>query len=320
MSPSWPFFDLPLILGSENPELLYFWAFGDLHYHAPQQWQAYHTQRLAPMFRDLRALWSQEGAPAFCVSPGDIVETARPENYQLARQDLTAHLGDIPFYPGLGNHELWPGEEDEDDLDQLIQRYVTFWGKPTHYYWVEGEMLCVMLDPIGYPEPRFSQDTLAFLSTALAKHPSHIALIFAHCPLYNTVLDRDPAQKRDYDSLTPFFSIQNSDEVRAILARHNTGCLYISGHTHSGWQAPNLVYTEQVGNHPLTSINLMSPWFTGYEKEPGRTGTPDRFEFYLDEPDLVVSFAFEVHRNYVTVRLRNHRENNWMAQWQVPLT
>ena len=304
---------------ASGDELLYFWAFGDLHYNTPQQWRTYHAERLAPMFRDLRTLWSQEGAPAFCVSPGDIVETATPANYQLARQDLSAHLGDIPFYPGLGNHELWAEDEDEDDLDQLINRYVTFWGKPAHYYWVEGEVLCVMLDPTGYPEPRFSQESLAFLRTALAKHPSHIAVVFAHCPLYHTVLDRNPEQKRDYSSLMPFFSIQNSDEVRSILARHQSVCLYISGHTHSGWQAPNLVYTEQSGDSPLTSINLMSPWFTGYEKEPGRTSEKNSFDFYIDEPDLVVSFAFHIYRNYVTIRLRNHRENTWMAQWQVPL-
>jgi 3',5'-cyclic AMP phosphodiesterase CpdA len=304
---------------SDNSELLYFWALGDLHYNTPQQWRTYHAQRLAPMFGDLRTLWSREGTPAFCVSPGDIVEAPTPENYQLARQELTVHLGDIPFYPGLGNQEMWAEREDEYDLDQFIKHFVTFWRKPTHYYWVEGKILCVMLDPIGYPEPYFSNDTLAFLKTALAKHPAYIAVIFAHCPLYNTVLDRDPAQKRDYHSLMPFFSIQNSDETRAILAQHGNGCLYISGHTHSGWQAPNLVSTENTGKHPVTHINLMSPWFTGNNKEPGRHAESNGFDFHLDEPDLVVSFAFQVYRNYVTVRLRNHSESQWMAQWHVPL-
>ncbi len=304
---------------SENSELLYFWAFGDLHYNTPQQWRIYHAQRLKPMFDDLLTLWSREGTPAFCVSPGDIIESATPENYQLARQDLAAHLGDIPFYQGLGNHELLVENEDEYDLDQFIKHFVTFWRKPAHYYWVEGEVLCVMLDPAGYPKPYFSYDTLAFLKTALAKHPAHIAIIFAHCPLYNTVLDRDPAQKRDYSSLMPFFSIQNSDEARAILAQHRNGCLYISGHTHSGWQAPNLVYTENTGKHPVTHINLMSPWFTGYEKEPGSGAEPGSFDFHLDEPDLVASFAFQVYRNHMIVRLRNHSESNWMAQWHVPL-
>ena len=307
-------------INTSDEELLYFWALGDLHYYTADQWRTYHAQRLNPMFRDLRALWSKEGVPAFCVSPGDIVESGTPENYQLARQELAAQLGKITFYPGIGNHEMWPEHESgEDTLEQLIQDYVTFWGKPVHYYWVEGEVLCVMLDAIGYPEPRFSEETLAFLKTALAKHPAHAAVIFAHCPLYNTVLDRDPARNRDYHSLAPFFYIHNSDAARVILATRRNGSLYISGHTHSGWEAPNLVFTERPGAYPVTHINLMSPWFTGYEKEPGRNEGHTTFEFHLDEPDLVVSFALRVYRHQVVIRLRNHSERRWMAHWVVPL-
>src|ERR1700736_2298320 len=107
---------------SINPlseELLYFWALGDLHYYTADQWRSYHAQRLSPMFRDLRALWSKEGAPAFCVSPGYIVETGTPENSQLVRLELAAKLGKIPFYPGIGNHEMWPEHErGEDTLEQ----------------------------------------------------------------------------------------------------------------------------------------------------------------------------------------------------------
>jgi len=81
----------------DNPELLYFWALGDLHYNAVGPWKALHTQRLAPMFRDLRSLWSREGPPAFCVSPGDIVEMSAPENYELAREELEKTPGKGPF-------------------------------------------------------------------------------------------------------------------------------------------------------------------------------------------------------------------------------
>src|SRR5205823_8570888 len=88
-------------------ELLYFWALADLHYCTNDQWKTFHTQRLTPMFIDLRLLWTEEGAPAFCVSPGDIIELSAPANYQLAKKQLTALLGKIPFYPGLGIHELY---------------------------------------------------------------------------------------------------------------------------------------------------------------------------------------------------------------------
>src|SRR5712692_807612 len=89
-------------------ELLYFWAFGDLHYRADNQWHAIHSQRMAVMFEDVKSLWLDEGTPAFCVSPGDIVDTGKLENYKLAKMDLAAHLGKIPFYPGIGNHEYHP--------------------------------------------------------------------------------------------------------------------------------------------------------------------------------------------------------------------
>ena len=298
-------------------ELLYFWAIGDLHYYAIDQWKTFHSQRLAPMFSDLRSIWSEEGTPAFCVSPGDIIEISTPENFQLAKKQLTALLGKIPFYPGLGNHELY-AENGESD-DHLIKDFTTFWGKPVRYYWVEREVLCIMLDPIGYPEPYLSQESLTFLQTALAKHPGYISVIFCHCPLYNTVLDRDPEYNLDYHSLDPFFALQNSAELRSILGKYKQVSLFLSGHTHSGWDAPNLVYTEELGGHSVTFVNLMSPWYTGFHKGASLNEDGSEFEFQPDEPDVVVSFAIHIYRNQAVIGLRDHKARTWMAQWNIPL-
>ena len=298
-------------------ELNYFWAIGDLHYRANDQWKAFHTQRLAPMFTDLRSLWTEEGAPAFCVSPGDIIELNTPENFQLAKKQLSTLLGKIPFYPGLGNHELYA--ENSESEDHLIEDFRAFWGKPIRYYWVVGEVLYIMLDPIGYPEPYVTQESLVFLQTALAKHPGYISVIFCHCPLYNTVLDRDPAQVLDYHSLDPFFALQNSTEVRTILGKYRQVGLFICGHTHSGWGAPNLVYTEELSGHPVTFVNLMSPWYTGFHKGASLNEDGTVFEFDPDDPDLIVSFAFHIYRDRALIRLRDHRLRSWMAQWNIPL-
>ena len=300
-----------------NQELLYFWALGDLHYNAVAPWHALHTRRLAPMFRDLRSLWSREGLPAFCISPGDIVEMSTPENYELAKKELENHLGKTPFYPGVGNHELYA--ESDESLEHLLQDYTTFWGKPVRYFWTQNGVLCIMLDAIGYPEPYYSQETLVFLETALAKHPRHPAVVFGHCPLYNTVLDRGSESQQDYHSLTPFFAIQNSDEVRAIFARYTNAGLYLCGHTHSGWQAPNLVYTEQLDGHDMTYINLMSPWYTGYHKGARLSDDCVTCEYTADEPDVLVSFAIQIYRHKAIIRLRDHRARSWMAEWVVPL-
>ena len=299
-------------------ELMYFWAIGDLHYCANDQWKTFQTKRLAPMFTDLRSLWSKEGAPAFCVSPGDIIELSMPENFQLAKKQLTILLGKIPFYPGLGNHELY--SENVESEEHLIKDFVAFWEKPVRYYWVVGEVLNIMLDPLGYPEPYLTQESLAFLQTALAKHPGYIAVIFCHCPLYNTVLDRDPELSLDYHSLDPFFALKNSANVRSILGKYKQVGLFISGHTHSGWRAPQLVYTEELGEHPVTFVNLMSPWYTGFHKGALLKEDGTVFEFDPDDPDIIVSFSFHVYRDRVLIQLRDHRSRSWMEQWDIPLT
>jgi calcineurin-like phosphoesterase family protein len=301
---------------AKQEELLYFWALGDLHYLAHPAWQALHTPRLSLMFQDLRQLWAQEGAPAFCVSPGDIIEKAAPQQYQLARQALSLNLGAIPFYPGLGNHELSTAHQESEA--ELLEDFTIFWEKPPRYYWLAGQVLCIMLDVVGYPEPVLTHESLVFLETALAKHPQHIAIVFAHCPLYGTVLDRDEKRDLDYDSLQPYFYLENSEDVRAILARHANACLYICGHTHSGWQAPNLVLTKEQGGHPLTTVNLLSPWYTGKHHGIEWLDNGETCKYCPDEPDIVVSLAVHVYCGRIHLRLRDHRAKNWLAEWTVP--
>lgn len=306
----------PQVTHTTPGELLYFWALGDLHYLAHPAWQALHTPRLGLMFQDLRQLWAQEGTPAFCVSPGDIIEKAAPQQYQLARQALSLNLGAVPFYPGLGNHELstaYPESEAES-----LEDFTIFWEKPPRYYWVTGGVLCIMLDVIGYPTPILTEESLMFLATALAKHPRHIAVIFAHCPLYGTVLARDEKRTLDYDSLEPFFFLENSDEVRELLAQHPNACLYICGHTHSGWQARNLVLTKEYGGHPLTTVNLLSPWYTGRHHGVEWLDNGETCRYCPDEPDILASMAVHMYRDRVHLRLRDHRARSWLAEWTVP--
>jgi len=306
---------------TDNHELLYFWAIGDLHYRALVTWNEIHTQRLAPMFKDLHEIWQQEGKPDFCVSPGDMVETCKPENYRLARIRLESQLGTIPFYTGIGNHEYY-GPEGEDPAT-MAETFMTMWEKPLRYAWVSGKIACIMLD---YPDPHtlveadkvyISQETLTFLDDALKEFASYPAVIFLHCPLRNTVLDRDPEHHRDYNSLQSFFSPENSEAVRDVLARHRNACLYFSGHTHSGWEAPNLVSTEYLGDHSVTFVNLMSPWYTG--RHTGLLVHEDGSPHYIpDNPDVIPTFAIRIYQQYASIRVRDHRTRRWLKEWKVP--
>ena len=144
------------VSNEQGEELLYFWAFGDLHYRARDQWHAMHARRLAPMFQDARSLWLDQGAPAFCVSPGDIVDTGARENYTLATKDIAAQLGNIAFYPGIGNHEFHA--ESREDTVHTAAEFSAAWDMPVRYAWTAGEgseVVCIMLDqPDPYkPDP-----------------------------------------------------------------------------------------------------------------------------------------------------------------------
>lgn len=307
-------------------ELLYFWAFGDLHFRAIPQWQAIHTPRISQMFADVHTIWREEGIPTFCVAPGDLVDKGASQHYALAKREIAAQLGNIPFYPGIGNHEYQP--DGPDDILHTADEFSAAWGKPLRYSWTAGNVLCIMLDQPNpflpgerseHKQVIFSNDSLAFLDTTLAQHPQHIALIFAHCPLHNTVLDRDPQRNLDDDSLDPFFFVDNSAEVRTILARHANAAMYISGHTHSGWGSPQLVFTEQIGNHPMTHLNLMSPWYTG--RFAGARMNTDRtmLEYHPDTPDVIVTFSIRIYPHKAVLRARDHKARVWLAQWEVPL-
>lgn len=306
-------------------ELLYFWVFGDLHYRAHDQWHNIHSRRLAPMFKDVRMLWLEEGAPSFCVSPGDIIDTGVPENYRLARKDLAAQLGNIPFYPGIGNHEYHP--EQKEDAVHTAEEFCAAWDRPVRYSWVANEVACLMLDmpnPFRPGERRenphviFSQETLDFLHSTLTAYADLPAVIFAHCPLSNTVLDRDPEQNLDDDSLDPFFFVENSHAVRAILAQHPNAKLYISGHTHSGWGSPQLVFTESLGQHAITHINVMSPWYTGRHRGIRRSADRTTLEYRADEPDVLASFAMHIYRKKAVIGVRDHLTHQWLTQWVIP--
>lgn len=314
---------------TRKDELLYFWAFGDLHFRMHEQRRALHAPRMASMFEDVQRVWHEEGKPAFCVAPGDIVDKGAAAHYELAKQEVARQLGDIPFYPGIGNHEYQP--DSEDDVLHTAEDFTAAWGKPLRYAWTVGpsqEIACIMLDqPNPFlpgtrrenPHVIFSHETLNFLDETLIQHAQRIAIIFAHCPLHNTVLDRNPERNMDDDSLDPFFFVENSDAVRAILARHRNAVLYVSGHTHSGWGSPQLVFTEPLGEHPISHINLMSPWYTGRFAGVRKGADSSTLVYRPDTPDVLVTFAFHIYADAILVRAREHKSQSWLAQWWLPI-
>jgi hypothetical protein len=239
----------------------------------------------------------------------------------------------------MGNHEYY--SPYGENLAHPEERFRAVWGYPARYHWQAGDFVCIMLDhpdPASLADPEhvyISQETLTFLDETLragtshspyvagtghSSYTAHPAIIFLHCPLRNTVLARNYIEENDFHSLQPFFSPGNSQEVRAILAQHKNACLFFSGHTHTGWEAPDLVKTEQVGDHPITFVNLMSPWYTGRNAGPrlGQGGQP--FSYIPDKPDIIPSFAVHIENNQATIRIREHLSRQWLKTWKVPIS
>ena len=304
-------------------ELLYFWAIGDLHFRAIPAWNAAHTQRLAPMFEDLQTLWQEEGKPAFCVSPGDLIETCAPENYTIVTTALAEKLAGIPFYPGIGNHEYF-GPNGEEPMG-MAETFSRAWQKPMRYTWTVNGVTCIMLD---YPNPHtlenpnyvyISSETLSFLDETLTQNTGNPTIIFLHCPLRNTVLERNDAVHSDFSSQEKFFSPENSQEVRAVLARHKNAFLYFSGHTHSGWEAPQLVVTEQLDGHPVTFVNLMSPWYTGTKTGLHLSEANTKAVYIPDNPNVIPTFAVRIYQDKAVIRVREHLSRRWLKEWDIAL-
>ncbi len=308
---------------SANNELLYFWAIGDLHFRALPAWNAAHTKRLAPMFEDLHALWQEDGRPAFCVSPGDLIETCALENYTTVTKALAEELPNMPFYPGVGNHEYFA--LNGEDPTRMTETFSSVWQKPVRYTWTINGVTCIMLD---YPNPYtlenpdyvyISSETLAFLEEALAQHAKNPTIVFLHCPLRNTVLERNATVHSDFSSQEKFFSPENSQEVRAVLARYKNAFLYFSGHTHSGWEAPQLVVTEQLGEHPMTFVNLMSPWYTGTKTGLRLSENNTQAIYVPDNPNVIPTFAVHIYSDKAVIRVREHLTRRWLKEWEIAL-
>ena len=228
----------------------------------------------------------------------------------------------VPFYPGVGNHEYLCLQGE--DSAHLEERFQAVWGYPVRYHWQAGDFVCIMLD---YPNPStladpdyvyISQETLTFLDETLTTNAAQPAIIFLHCPLRDTVLARNPAKDSDFSSTHFFFSPENSQEIRAILADHKNACLFFSGHTHSGWESPDLVKTEQIGNHPITFVNLMSPWYTSAHTGPRFSQDSQSLSYIADNPNIVPSFAVHIENNQATIRVREHLSRRWLKTWQCP--
>lgn len=119
-------------------------------------------------------------------------------------------------------------------------------------------------------------------------------IIVFHAPLYGTVGTPVTA----YNSYDPAWHAHSQDAytIEQMLAKHSNVIAWVSGHTHSGVNVPNIVKSVNYGAGPLAAVSIGSPLVL-----PGGT-TPG-----------ITSSMLSVFADRIEVRYRDHGAGQWLA-------
>lgn len=232
-------------------------------------------------------------------------------NSALTAEDSTfqtwwAKITDAPKYLAMGNHDLFNSRTPTS--------WASTYGQPAQNYSVDlGDFRLIVVGPDFLPtdesNPTWNavrimlpDTTLTWLDTQLGA-TSKDCLIACHAPIKDTVLG-DPALT--YPSgVDPWFVTSGSHRtdstgVLGVLAAHANAKAWISGHTHSPINTPQLVVGQTVGSHTMAMINCGALYFAGQDGGARNAWDP-------------------MHGLYVThygdrldVRFRNHGAGVWV--------
>jgi predicted phosphodiesterase len=149
---------------------------------------------------------------------GDTVETGSAAEYALAVEIVQPVRLQIRSMPG--NHELMAGTINDFRKAWLIE--------PATADLIDNLPVMRFNSAIAGQPPeeyfgRVTPDQLRLLDALLDARPTLPALCFSHHPLAGTVARSDEPQ----------FAVENSQPIRARLARHAAPAVLFSGHTHA---------------------------------------------------------------------------------------
>jgi 3',5'-cyclic AMP phosphodiesterase CpdA len=184
---------------------------------------------------------------------GDMTDLGTPEQDALALEWLKQL--DAPWYNVLGNH---------DNFWRDASEWAAVYGWPSQNY--TADLGFAKLIAVGPGEPswgkllRLSEETLRWLDQELTAAHGTDCIIACHAPLAETVLGDDDIH---YTSRMPEFQIHDNEAILEVLAAHPNAKAWISGHTHSPIEVPDLITTKVVGGHKLAAINTSALYYVG---------------------------------------------------------
>lgn len=216
------------------------------------------------------------------------------------------------LYPVLGNHDVGNVASGEPGFRTPAAAAAAL-GMPAKDYVVDlgfaalivlgqdavyGSSICVYFD-----------DTLDWLDAQLLANPDKPCIVAAHAPLKNTVRCVLTANgiggtsahwgwyaidESSFNALNP--ATASDAAIRAVLADNVNATAWISGHTHSVLQAPDIVKQESIGGRNFLTLTASSITPPGY-----------------DATHPVVSAFLTVLDDRMEVRWRNHGAHQWVG-------
>jgi hypothetical protein len=124
--------------------------------------------------------------PAFVVQVGDMIEGYSLDLDRL-RDEWTrfrgqiAPLGDIPFFPVPGNHDLYGPDRRADQA--LMNLYTQTWNQPLYYHFTYQNSLFLILNSDGIDwENQIDPDQMAWLRKRLDASDAEHIFVFIHRP------------------------------------------------------------------------------------------------------------------------------------------
>lgn len=281
------------------PEGITLHAIGDAHVGPASSNEAW---RLDAVARDSAKL----PAPAAVVQLGDGCNNSPAADAPIL-DSFMDRLG-APWWAVMGNHDI---NEDVQTPAQWAARL----GYPAPSYTVDMEGLRLVMLSASAQWSNYEvapPASLTWLDGAIGGTTNPV-IVCCHYPLYGTVgavtgIDTPSTVIPYYirTAATP----GSSADILAVLAAHANVKAWISGHTHSRIEAPDLVKAVDLGGgNRLAAINASSIWYCYPPPSP----------YPLDARETINTLYVTLLRDRIEVRARDHGAGRWASPNGNPL-
>lgn len=252
--------------------------------------------RLATVATDMGAM---QYVPAARVQIGDATHLGTTTQDTTFKSWWHGLPTPAPRYLVCGNHDIYPVAYGGSG--RSVASWCSAYGLASQNYVVDLTFVrLIIVGMSSHPTPgvgtqEFELDSTArtFIDSALTAAGSQDCWIMCHAPLYGTVGGNIAT---DWISTEEDLFAYPDSDIRTVLAAHSNAKAWISGHTHSRLDAPDLLKVETVGSHDMAMINVSAIYATGRTVDAG--------------DGIATAFITKVTGG-IEVRFRDHVNGTW---------